>query len=169
MKNQMIVAWVWAVMTVSTFAVGLQARYASAEQSGTFHGSWIASGKRQMLDYTANREVFTFTIEGHLNLEDHVGQVRDFWSTCIGLWDSQTGGTARCVWRSPQHNNIYSMMSGELLKEGVAVQGEFVGGTGKAEGIEGTFSLTWQSIFFNGDERVLTLHAKDVAGTYRIP
>jgi hypothetical protein len=86
-----------------------------------------------------------------------------------GLWDSQTGGTARCVWRSPQRNHIYSMLSGELLKEGVAVQGEFVGGTGQVEGMEGTFSLTWKSFFFNEDERVLTLHAQDVTGTYRIP
>lgn len=169
MKNQVIVTWIWALMTVGIFAAGLQARPASAEQSGTFHGSWIASGKRHMLDYMADRDVFTFAIEGHLNLTDHVGQVRDFWSTCIGLWDSQTGGTARCVWRSPQGNDIYSVLSGELLKEGVAVQGEFVGGTGQVEGIEGTFSLTWQSIFFNEDERVLTLHAQDVTGTYRIP
>src|SRR5687768_16517275 len=164
MKHQMIGAWIWAVMSVSILAVGLQARHVSAEQSGTFQGSWIASGKRHMLDYIANREVFTFAIEGNLNLEDHVGQVRDFWSTCIGLWDSQTGGTARCVWRSPQGNHIYSVLNGELLKEGVAVQGEFVGGTGQVEGIEGTFSLTWKSIFFNGDERVLTLHAQNVTG-----
>ena len=161
----------WGAVLI-TFGIGLimsPAPPASAEQTGDFKGTWIASGKRRTLGFAADREVFTFELQGHVNLQDNVGNIRDFWSECIGLWDSQTGGTSRCVWRSVRGHLVYAVLNGELLKEGVAVKGTFVGGTDEADGIEGGFTLTWKAIFRNGDEDVITVHSTDLAGTYRIP
>ena len=156
-----------ALLIAGVFAIPTED--ARAEHEGIFKGSWIASGTRQLLDFAEDREVFTFHVEGHLNLEDDVGKISDFWSECIGLWDALKGGNTRCVWRSLGGDKIYSELSGHLMEEQVAVQGKFIGGTGKAEGIEGEFTLTSSSIFYNGDERILTLHSKDIAGSYRIP
>ncbi len=142
---------------------------AAAEQTGTFKGSWIASGKRRLLDFAEDRQVFTFDLEGHVNLETNLGEVRDFWSRCVGLWDAETGGTTRCVWRDLEGNKVFSVLGGKVLEEAVQIEGELIGGTGPAEGIEGKFSFTWTSVFFDGDEQVLSGHTKDLAGSYRIP
>ena len=145
-------------------------REASAEQSGTFKGSWIVSGKRQVLDFTTGRDVFTFNLEGHVNLEDNVGKLSDFWSECVGLWDSETGANGRCVWRSLEGSEVYSMLTSKTkLGEGVPVEGEIVGGTGDAEGATGKYTFTWSTVDFNRDERVLSGHSKDLAGSYTIP
>ncbi len=170
MKNSIVASLILSTgITASAVAVFIPEREALAEESGTFSGSWIASGKRQSMDFLSGRVVSTFHIEGHLNLEDDVGEVRDFWSECIGLWDAETGGEARCVWRGLEGDKVFSVLRGELLKQDITVKGEFVGGTGRAEGIEGGFTLTSSRIYYDGDERVLTLHSKDLSGNYRIP
>ena len=168
MRDRVVVGLTFLALLIAGAAV-VPAGNAWAEQQGTFKGSWIASGTRKLLDFTEGREIFTFHVEGHLNLEYDLGKTRDFWSECIGLWDAQKGGNTRCVWRSLEGDTIYCELSGQLMEEQVAVHGKFVGGTGKAEGVEGEFTLTSSSIFYNGDERVLTLHSKDIAGSYRIP
>lgn len=142
---------------------------ASAEQKGTFTGTWIASGKRQILDFTADREVGTFKLSGHVNLRDEVGEEEDYWAECVGLSDSVAGSAVRCVWRSMKGDKAYSVLRGQPLKEGVMVTGEFVGGTGSLNGITGTFSFTWTSTFTDEDQGVFTGHTKDISGSYRIP
>ena len=103
---------------------------ASAEQTGTFAGTWVASGKRQPFDFVEGRNVGTFNLAGNVSLKDDFGEIEDFWAECIGLLDSVTGSSVRCVWRSLKGEKAYSVLSGQPLKEGVKVTGEFVGGTG---------------------------------------
>lgn len=143
--------------------------FAAAAEEGTFTGTWIASGTRQIQDFAEGREVFTFHVKGHVNLRDNLGEVADFWSECSGLWDAETGNSARCVWRGLEGQKIYIVMDGQPLEEGVQITGQVVGGTGKLEGIEGTFSFTWTSIFINADTDTLTGHTENLSGTYRIP
>lgn len=146
-----------------------QAPNAPAAEEGTFTGTWIASGERQLQDFMEGRPVFTFHVKGHVNLKDHLGDVADFWSDCSGLWDAQTGSTARCVWRSMDGQKVFIVMNGQLLDEGLQVTGEIVGGTGKLAGIEGVFTFSWTSVFVNEDTDTLTGHTENIAGTYRMP
>ena len=141
----------------------------STAEEGTFTGTWIASGERQLQDFMEGRQVFTFHVKGHVNLKDPVGDVTDFWSDCSGLWDAQTGSTARCVWRSMDGQRVFIVMNGQLLQEGLQVTGEIVGGTGILAGIEGSFTFTWTSVFVNEDADTLTGHTENLAGTYRMP
>ena len=140
----------------------------AAAENGTFTGTWIASGERQVQDFAESREVFTYRVKGHVNLKDNLGEVADFWSTCSGLWDATTGSTARCVWRGLEGQKVF-VMDGQPLKEGVQVTGEIIGGTGKLEGIQGSFTFTWTSVFINEDTDTLTGHTENISGTYRIP
>jgi hypothetical protein len=142
---------------------------AYAEQSGTFKGSWIATGKRQAINFSKGRKVYTFKLTGHVNLTDDVGKVADFWSECVGLWDSETGGSARCVWQGLEGQEAYLVLNGQLLKERVQVTGEFVGGSGELTGLTGSINFTWTRVFFNPDQGTQTGHTEDLAGTYRIP
>jgi len=143
--------------------------YAAAAEEGTFTGTWIASGKRQIQDFKEGRAVFTYRVKGHVNLTDNLGEVADFWSECSGLWDAETGSTARCVWRGLEGQKVFIAMDGQPLAEGVQVTGKIVGGTGKLEGIQGAFTFTWTSIFINVDTDTLTGHTENLSGTYRIP
>jgi len=142
---------------------------ASAEQAGTFTGTWIASGQRQPFDFVQDREVGTFNLAGNVSLKDEFGGIEDFWAECIGLSDSVEGSSVRCVWRSLKGEKAYSVLSGQPLKKGVKVTGEFVGGSGSLKGVSGTFSFTWTSTFIDKDQGTFTGHTEDLRGSYRIP
>ncbi|MBW2706651.1 MAG: hypothetical protein JRD84_10130 [Deltaproteobacteria bacterium] len=70
---------------------------ASAEQAGTFTGTWIASGQRQPFDFVQDREVGTFNLAGNVSLKDEFGGIEDFWAECIGRDRGFLGGVHRPV------------------------------------------------------------------------
>lgn len=141
----------------------------AAEQAGSFSGSWIASGQRHAFDFAEGREVGTFKLTGHVNLEDEIGTTRDFWAECVGLADSVSGSAVRCVWRSLDGAKAYSVLHGRPMKTHLQIDGEFVGGTGQLEGIEGTFRFSWSSVFVDERRETFTGHTRDLEGSYRIP
>ena len=158
-----------AMMATLTFAILISAQKASAEQTGTFTGTWVASGKRQPFDFVPGREVGTFNLAGNISLKDEFSGIEDFWAECIGLRDTVAGSSVRCVWRSLKGEKAYSVLSGQPLKEDVEVTGEFVGGTGSLKGLTGMFSFTWTFTFTDEDQGMFTGHTLDLSGTYRIP
>lgn len=142
---------------------------AAAEQSGSFSGTWIASGQRQTFDFVEGREVGTFKLAGNVSLKQELGGIEDFWAECVGLSDSASGSSVRCVWRSLKGEKVYSVLSGQPLKKGVMVTGEFVGGTGNLKGLTGSFDFTWTSTFTDKNQGIFTGFTKDLKGTYKIP
>lgn len=154
---------------IVTVAAALPIQAVSAEQSGTFTGVWTASGQRELFDFAEGREVGTFRVAGHVNLKTEIGEVEDYWAECIGLRDTVSGSTGRCVWRSHKSDKAYSVLRGEPFQEGVKVTGEFVGGTGSLKGLEGSFTFTWSSTFTDQDSGKFTGHTQDLSGSYRIP
>ena len=170
MNNRIFTRVLFWTMGVSiAMATVLPVRYAAAQQTGSFEGSWVASGKRQPFDFVEGRQVGTFNLAGNVSLKDEFSGIEDFWAECIGLSDSLTGSSARCVWRSLNGEKAYSVLSGEPLKEGVRVTGEFVGGTDSLKGLTGTFNFTWTSTFMNKNQGIFTGHTKDLKGSYKIP
>ncbi len=168
MKRRISSGVLFLAMLVTIVAI-LPIQLASAEQAGTFTGTWVASGKRQPFDFVKGREVGTFKLAGHVNLKDEIGETEDYWAECIGLADSLAGSSVRCVWRSLEGEKAYSVLSGQPLKEGVKVTGEFVGGTGSLKGLTGSFAFTWTSTFTDQNQGVFTGHTEDITGSYRIP
>ena len=166
MKSEVLRATIIVIFAVAAL---ITAPHASAEQSGTFSGTWIASGKRQPFDFVEGREVGTFKLAGNVSLKDEFGGIEDFWAECVGLSDSVAGSSVRCVWRSLQGEKAYSFLSGQPLKKGVRVTGEFVGGTDSLKGLTGTFNFTWMSTFTDKNRGIFTGHTKDLKGTYKIP
>jgi hypothetical protein len=157
------------VILLVAVTVVMPTPFLTAAEDGTFTGTWIASGERQVQDFVEGREVFTFRVKGHVNLKDGLGEVADFWSACSGLWDAETGSTARCVWRGLEGQKVFIVMNRQPLKEGVQVTGKIIGGTGKLEGIEGAFTFTWTAVFIDEDNNTLTGHTENISGTYRLP
>ncbi len=163
----------WFRYPLSIAAVGLMlllpASQITAAEEGTFTGSWIASGQRQVLDFIPEREVFTFRLQGHVNLTSNLGKTADFWSDCTGLWDEVTGSEGRCAWRSPDGDKAFIVLRGRLMEEGIQVTAEVVGGTGSLQNVEGIFTFTWTSVFTDPDSGSLTAHTQNIDGTYRLP
>jgi len=158
-----------AIIVIFAFTVVLPVHEVSAEQAGTFAGTWVASGKRQPFDFVEGRDVGTFNLAGNVSLQDEFGEIEDFWAECIGLSDSAAGSSVRCVWRSLKGEKAYSVLSGKPLKKGAKVTGVFVGGTGSLKGLSGTFTFTWTSTFIDKDRGMFTGHTKDLSGSYKVP
>ena len=157
-----------SIFTISILVTG-PVPEAEAEQSGTFSGTWIASGQRQTFDFVEGRKVGTFRLTGHVNLQDEIGEAKDYWAECVGLSDSAAGSSARCIWRSMVGEKVYIVLSGQPLEKRLQVTGEFVGGTGSLQGIEGTFSFTWSSVYVNENQGIFTGQTQDLKGSYKVP
>ena len=167
-RNSLTAGWLSVAIIVIIAAI-FPVQKISAEQTGTFTGAWIASGKLQPFDFVKDREVGTFKLAGSVSLKDGIGGIDHFWAECVGLSDSISGGSTRCVWRSLKGQKAYYVFSGQPLKKGVKVTGQFVGGTGSLKDISGTLTFTWMSTFTDEDQDMFTGQTTDLTGNYRIP
>jgi len=165
-KNVLLLLTV--IFTASMLSNGLVPE-AAAEQSGSFSGNWTASGQSETFDFVKGRAVGTFKLAGNIFLNEEFAGIADFWAECVGLSDSVSGSSVRCVWRSLKGEKAYSVLSGQPLEEGVKVSGEFVGGTDRLKGLTGTFEFTWKHTFTDRDQGMFTGFTQDLNGTYKIP
>jgi hypothetical protein len=145
-----------------------------AAEDGTFTGTWVADGSKEVLALGSEREAALFKFSGDVNLTNKIGKESNFWSECIGLADSGTGSEIRCVWRSLHGDEIYLTMKGTRLEKGSSITGSIIGGTGPAKGITGTLRFTWSMMSFdlstNETGRTgISGFSKDVSGTYKLP
>ena len=141
------------------------------DKSGTFSGTWVANGSKDTLSFGVNREAALFRLSGHVNLKNGVGNERDYWSECIGLADSETGSTIRCVWTGINDTKIFLVLKGEGLSRGNSVTGDIVGGTGTAEGITGMIQFEWSSMSTYSVNDITSVggYAKELSGSYKLP
>jgi hypothetical protein len=144
----------------------------NAAESGEFNGSMIANGTRTNFPFADGRQVFTFKLAGHVNLQNLLDKKKDYWSECVGLADSVTGVVGRCVWKDLDGPEIYLTMQSDKLQQGSQVTGTIVGGTEKLAGISGELSFNWSSVINQTDaEGVVNVtgQTRDLGGKYRIP
>lgn len=155
-----------------------QAQDTPSAKEGTFKARWVVRGTRQRLDFGPDREVFSFQIQGRLDVEADSGTLVDLQSKCVGMRDSKTGGMARCTWRDPDGDQIFSELSGNILGAQTTVQGTIVGGTGEYAGMQGDYSFTWSwqrfaraqtQEYFERQAPTLQGYATDLTGTWRLP
>jgi len=141
-------------------------------EPGEFKGGWIANGTRTPFPFGDGRQVFTFTLSGHVNLKTALGKKKDYWSECVGLADSATGLVGRCVWKDLAGPEIYLTLQSDQLQQGSKVTGTIVGGTGPLAGISGDLSFNWSSVISQTDANgIMTVNGqtKNIDGRYRIP
>lgn len=144
---------------------------ACAGQTNLFKGSWIANGSRQIFPFGKDRNVYTFQLAGHVNLEDAIGDKLDFWSEIIGISDSKTGTEARCVWRDLDGRELFLVLKNDRMQPDGLVTGQIVGGTGKFAEATGELSFKWSSISFYRDNIKATIsgQALDLKGKIQLP
>jgi hypothetical protein len=155
------------LLLASPFLVSSQ-----AAESGEFKGTMIANGTRTPFPFLDGRQVFTFKIAGHVNLQTTLNKKKDYWSECVGLADTATGITGRCVWKDLDGPEIYLTIQSDKLQQGSHVVGTIVGGSGKLAGISGELVFNWSSVITQTDaEGVVNVtgQTKNIAGKYLIP
>mgnify|MGYP000569416627 CR=1 FL=1 len=142
-----------------------------AAEEGTFTGTWVANGSKEVLAFGNGREAALFKLSGHVRLIKKIGKESDFWAECIGLADSETGSDMRCVWRSLDGEEIHLILKGTRMEQGSSITGTIIGGTGPAKGITGTIRFTWSMMSFKQatSEAGIGGFAKDLSGTYKLP
>ena len=141
-------------------------------ESGEFKGSWIANGTRTPFSFGDGRQVFTFKIAGHVNLQTLLNKKKDYWSECVGLADSITGVVGRCVWKDLDGPETYITLQSDRLQQGSQVVGTIVGGSGKLAGISGDLSFNWSSVITQTDSEGIvnvTGQTINLGGRYRVP
>ena len=143
----------------------------TAADDGTFTGTWVANGHKEVLSFGSDRETSLFRLSGVVHLTNKIGKESDYWAEGIGLADSETGSDIRCVWRSMDGDEIYLIMKGTMMEKGSSVTGNIIGGTGAAKGITGTLRFTWSMMSFKQPDRETGISgfSKDVSGTYKLP
>jgi hypothetical protein len=142
-----------------------------AADSGEFKGSWIANGTRTPFPFANGRQVFTFKLAGHVNLKTSISKQKDYWAECVGLADSMTGLTGRCVWKDLAGPELYLTIQSTKLEQGSQVIGTIVGGTGHLAGISGDLSFNWSSVIALTDANGIisvTGETRNLAGRYQV-
>ncbi len=162
----------WAITLVVCLTMVMLAPVhdSRADEPDTYTGVWTANGNWQPLEFGPDREVFTFHLKGHVNLKGELGEETDYWSEIAGIWDSQTGGTARCSWRDTGgRGTAYAILEGRLLDKDVVMVGEFVGGTGELAGLSGRFTFNWSQVILNEETLAISAFTKNLSGNFRLP
>lgn len=170
--NRLVKIWRSVIVTLSVlFLLASLPLSSLAEESGEFTGTWIANGTREIFPFGEERDVYTFTLSGHVNLQTTIGKKKDYWSECVGMSDSETGSVARCVWHDLDGPKIYITLQTDQIKQDVPVRGSIIGGSEQLKGISGDLSFIWSSVTFqkDGNKTTVTGQALDLHGRYQIP
>jgi hypothetical protein len=149
-------------------------------REGTFSARWVVTGSWRGLGLGGEREIILADLGGRLDVMPDGGALVDLASRCFVFWDSATGGTARCRWKHPSGDEIFSEVEGGLLAQGAPVSGRFVGGTGRYAGISGEFRFGgWSALYiereqrealdYERDARAITAFTNDLTGGWRLP
>lgn len=152
-------------------ASGSRVAAVTAAESGSFAGTWVANGSKEVLALGNEREAALFRLSGVVQLTHKIGKTAHYWSECIGLADSETGSDIRCVWKSLDGEEIHLTLKGTRMETGSSITGSFCGGTGAAKGINGTLRFTWSMMSFKQESKEIGIggFSNDLSGTYHIP
>lgn len=142
-----------------------------AAEDGSFTGHWTANGTQESLSFGELGATSLVKLSGHVQLNDTLGNEKDYWSTCIGLTDNSKGGDFRCVWRSLGGQEIYIVLKSERMEQQSRATGEIVGGTGAAKNMKGSLRLHWSTLSFQTNKGTTEIggYAKDLQGTFQLP
>lgn len=164
-RRRSVVGLLAGLLFVST------ASLAALQNTGTFKGSWTATGTAQTLDFGESRSASILRLRGTIVVESTGGLTRALQSDCVGLrlQDGDTSGIGRCAWTDSDGDRIFSELIGALAGEVSNVRGLFVGGTGKYAGLEGSYEFRWQ--YFRGIEEEVTIHgySASLTGSWKLP
>lgn len=139
--------WVWTAILLPPLAWGQSPSVEAAPPAkGTFEAQWSVEGTQEKLDFAGLNSFAIFQHTGTVTVLRKNGFVANALSKCIGLRDDQEGIVSRCVWISANGDQIFSELkriSDQPRGRVGRGEGQIVGGTGRYQGISGSYELHW--------------------------
>ena len=111
-----------------------------------FQGTWTAVGHRQIVRLGKDRRASIADFNGSLLLSGSSRPAVGFRAEAIAFNDSATGMVGRAVWTDNRGDQLYSELRGEGTATGNRVVGTFLGGTGRYDGVTGTYEFSWRFV-----------------------
>jgi hypothetical protein len=119
-----------------------------------FQGSWVATGNRRAIPLGAGRQAALVDLTGTLLLGDRSSLGTGFRGEAVALNDSTTGLVGRVVWTDERGDQLFSAIEGVGAATGKRITGNFIGGTGRYAGANGSYELSWQYVVEGEDGTV---------------
>lgn len=89
-----------------------------------------------------------------------------FRADVIGFSDTSSGFVGRGVWTDERGDTIFSELKGEGTRDCNRIEGVILGGTGRYEGLIGSFEFSWQYVL-ESDDGTIRGRATDLKGRVR--
>jgi hypothetical protein len=121
----------------------------SAGDGGGWHefsGTWTAAGTRRAITLGGERKASVADLSGSLVLAGPGRPGVGFRAEAIVFNDSATGMVGRSVWTDERGDQVYSALRGEGTATGNRITGDFIGGTGRYAGAEGSYEFSWKFV-----------------------
>ncbi len=119
-----------------------------------FQGTWTAAGSRRTMRLGSDRQASIADLNGSLLLSGPSRPAVGFRAEAIVLNDSATGMVGRAVWTDELGDQAYSELRGEGTATGNRIVGTFLGGTGRFDGVTGTYEFSWRFVLESEDGSV---------------
>lgn len=126
----------------------------AAERWRPFTATWTLSGQRQVLLTESARPASIVYLQGPLTVTSGEGLGRGFLVEMIGFDDGATLLAGRLVLTDERGDRIYSALKAEPFGTGRRATGTITGGSGRYQGIEGTYTFTWEYVVDAGSGEI---------------
>ncbi len=151
--------------------VGLLVPLARAEQPAAdgwrpFTATWTLSGDRTLLPTEGERPASIVHLSGPLTVTSGEGLGRGLLGEVIGFDDGKKLLAGRAVFTDEHGDRIFCVLAAEPLGTGRRATATITGGTGRFDGLEGTFSFAWQYVVSEGSGEI-SGRAVDLEGRTR--
>ena len=116
-----------------------------------FHGTWTASGSRNVMRLKGDRRASIAAFNGSLLLSGSSRPNVGFRAEALIFNDSSTGLTGRAVWTDEHGDQAFSELQGSGIPANNKVVGTFIGGTGRYAGATGSYEFSWRFLLESDD------------------
>jgi len=113
-----------------------------------------------------------YRVEGPVTVRSSGGLATQFEAQCVGVSDQQTGGVARCVWTDEAGEKIFMELSGSIvgpMGTSREAEGPVIGGTGRYQGIEGSYHIDWLFVESRLDDGKFKGFVTKLTGSWKRP
>ena len=155
-------------VAAGVFAASALAGPPEADGWRPFTATWTLSGERALLPTEGQRPASIVHLTGPLTLTSGEGLGRGLLGEVIGFDDGRNLLAGRAVLTDEHGDRIYCVFQAEPIGTDRRATATITGGTGRFQGLEGSFSFAWQYVVDAGSGEI-SGRAVDLQGKTRRP
>ncbi len=138
------------------------------ENEGTLDAYWSVSGTVHILEREGEISAAAGRLTGTATIRTSQGPIPSFETDCVFFSTARKGGGGQCVWTGATGDQIYVDLSSQGPAGFGRARGVFAGGTGRFEGLTGSFEFEWNYSVGPGTDALLDGHSVQMRGRYKL-